>query len=66
MVEIQLHDIKKLDYIGSGKFGLVYKKDNHVAYKIYHDFFELLKMLATFITIFGPRILINLFFNKCN
>ena len=37
VVHITTDDIKELNYIGSGTFGKVYKKDDKTAYKIYHE-----------------------------
>lgn len=37
VINITTGDIKELSYIGSGKFGKVYKKDDNTAYKIYHE-----------------------------
>jgi len=37
MVSISRSDLRSLEYIGSGTFGSIYKKDDNTAYKIYHD-----------------------------
>ncbi len=37
MINISKSSIDDLEYLGSGVFGSVYKKDNETAYKIYHD-----------------------------
>lgn len=36
MIKIDRSELKDLEYIGSGTFGTVYKKDDKTAYKIYH------------------------------
>ena len=36
MIRIDEDELDSLEYLGSGKFGTVYKKDDEVAYKIYH------------------------------
>ena len=36
MIHITFSDLEKLQRIGSGRFGTVYKKDDKTAYKIYH------------------------------
>ena len=36
MIKISSEELKDLEYINSGKFGKVYKKDDHTAYKIYY------------------------------
>ncbi len=37
MVSLSRSDLRSLEYISSGTFGSIYKKDDNTAYKIYHD-----------------------------
>ena len=40
MVHLEFKDLKDLEKIGDGKFGIAYKKDDNTVYKIYHEKIE--------------------------